>query len=121
MRSIGFILALVFLLKVGFAQEPVVVWTAESDYTGYDVAVDDEGNVYTMGIFGNTMDFDPGTNVFELTSFGDADIFVQKLDSGGNFLWAKQIGGPSIETVRYKLGSRCWKTGFGNLPSRGLC
>ena len=38
------------------------------------------------------MDFDPGTNVFNMSSSGGYDIFVSKLDNDGNFLWAKSIG-----------------------------
>ncbi|MFZ1453283.1 MAG: gliding motility-associated C-terminal domain-containing protein, partial [Ferruginibacter sp.] len=31
--------------------------------------------------------------VFNMTPFGGTDIFIMKLDAGGNFVWAKQIGG----------------------------
>ncbi|MFZ5797737.1 MAG: SBBP repeat-containing protein [Thermodesulfobacteriota bacterium] len=63
-----------------------------SDY-GYDVAVDQAGNVNTTGFFNNTADFDPGMGTSELSSLGAKDIFVSKLDGSGNFLWAVSIGG----------------------------
>lgn len=63
-----------------------------SDY-GYDVAVDVAGNVYTTGFFNNTADFDPGMDTSELSSLGAKEIFVSKLDSSGNFLWAVSFGG----------------------------
>lgn len=63
------------------------------DY-GYSVTTDLSGNVYTTGMFENTVDFDPGDATFNLTSNGMFDIFIQKLDSDGNFIWAKSIGGP---------------------------
>ncbi len=63
------------------------------DEACYSIAVDNSGNVYTTGSFGGTADFDPGPGVFSLTSAGMADGFISKLDAGGNFVWAKQLGG----------------------------
>jgi hypothetical protein len=60
---------------------------------GYSLALDATDNVYTTGGFGGTIDFDPGAGVFNLTSVGNADIFISKLDTLGNFVWAKDIGG----------------------------
>lgn len=70
---------------------------------GYDVstaiAVDGAGNVYTAGYFQGTADFDPGAGVFNLTSAGSYDVFVSKLDSAGNFVWAQQLGGSSFDVA----------------------
>jgi hypothetical protein len=60
---------------------------------GYAICVDSEGNVYTVGRFTGVGDFDPGSAVFNLTSVGNTDIFISKLDSMGNFVWAKRMGG----------------------------
>lgn len=60
---------------------------------GFSIALDALSNVYTTGSFSNTADFDPGLGTFNLTSTGNTDNFVSKLDSSGNFLWAKQLGG----------------------------
>src|SRR3990172_4568019 len=38
-------------------------------------------------------DFDPGAGTSNLTSFGSEDIFVSKLDSAGNFVYGRQLGG----------------------------
>jgi hypothetical protein len=63
-----------------------------SDDTGYSIAVDDSGNVYTTGdFFGTNIDFNPGSGVYYLSSGGALDIFIQKLDKNGNFCWAKQL------------------------------
>ena len=48
------------------------------DY-GTSIVVDDSGNVYTMGCFHDTVDFDPGTGTCLLVSLGGYDIFIQKL------------------------------------------
>jgi hypothetical protein len=60
---------------------------------GYGIKSDGAGNVYVTGEFRNTADFDPGTGTTNLTSFGSADVFVMKLNSSGDFLWAGQAGG----------------------------
>ena len=62
---------------------------------GYSVVVDGTGNVYTTGEFSGTADFDPGTSNYTLTSAGGYDIFISKLDTLGNFIWAKKIGSMS--------------------------
>ncbi len=60
---------------------------------GYSIAIDAEGNVYTTGYFIDTVDFDPGTGVTNLSAVGGKDIFILKLDPNGNFVWAKSFGG----------------------------
>ena len=62
------------------------------DY-GYGIAVDANGNSYVTGAFAESAIF--GTTT--LTSSGGSDIFVAKLDSSGNWLWAKQAGGTDYD------------------------
>ncbi len=61
--------------------------------TGYGIVTDMDGNVYVCGAFENTVDFDPGLSIYNQSSSGGTDIFILKLDSDGNFIWAKTIGG----------------------------
>jgi hypothetical protein len=56
---------------------------------GWSIAVDSSGNAYVTGYFRDTAVFGATT----LTSAGNSDIYVTKVDSGGNFLWAKRAGG----------------------------
>lgn len=51
------------------------------------------GNVYATGWFSGTVDFDPGVNAYNITSVGRFDIFIIKINSSGQFDWAKQLGG----------------------------
>ena len=62
------------------------------DY-GYEIAVDANGNSYVTGYFWSSATFGATT----LTSSGQYDIFVAKMDSNGNWLWAKQAGGTSSD------------------------
>ncbi len=64
--------------------------------SGYSIAVDDSGNVYTTGSFLGTADFDPGPGTSNLTGGGNWDVFISKLDSAGNFLWAKNVDGANF-------------------------
>jgi hypothetical protein len=68
-----------------------------SDDFGYSIDTDAQGNVYSTGEFSSTADFNPGTATLNLTSAGFSDIYYQKLDENGNFIWAVKIGGISIE------------------------
>ncbi len=68
-------------------------WAKGMDFDNVGIATDSSGNVYTTGGFGGTTDFDLGAGIFNLTSAGNSDIYVSKLDSGGNFVWAKSMGG----------------------------
>lgn len=56
------------------------------------LAIDTSGNLYFTGKFDGTVDFDPNTGTSILTSYGNVDIFIEKLDSNGNLLWVKQMG-----------------------------
>ncbi|HEX7846248.1 MAG TPA: SBBP repeat-containing protein [Chitinophagaceae bacterium] len=85
-----------FILKLaangGFSWVRHMNGSSADDFAN-NITLDASGNVLIIGGFQNTVDFDPGTAVYNLTSFGALDIFVCKLDNNGNFLWAKQMGG----------------------------
>lgn len=61
---------------------------------GTSITTDTAGNIYVAGEFRGTIDFDPGTGVYNLSStLNDFDIFVVKLSAAGNFIWARNTGG----------------------------
>ncbi len=82
---------------------------------GYSIDVDAVCNIYTIGSFATTTDFDPGPNTMNLTSAGNSDIFIQKLDAYGNFVWASSFGGNSFD-VGYSISvdakGYVYSTGF---------
>ena len=61
-----------------------------------DIAVDAGGNVTITGTFYSTVSF--GSH--SLSSTGSYDLFVARLDSAGNWLWATKAGGSSNDYGR---------------------
>lgn len=57
------------------------------------VATDSKGNIYVAGTFMAVGTF--GTT--NMTSQGGTDIFVAKVDTDGNWVWAKRFGGASTD------------------------
>ena len=68
---------------------------------GMSLTIDSVGNIYSTGYFYGPSDFDPGAGTFTLTSINN-DTFISKLDSSGNFIWAKQFTGAGNE-VGYSI------------------
>lgn len=64
--------------------------TGSEEATG--IALDSLGNVYVSGIFANMTNFDPYISNFSMTELGGGDNFIMKLNTSGNFVWAKQFG-----------------------------
>ncbi len=78
-----------------------LVWAVSVGGTMFDygtgITADAQGNVYVTGYFDETVDFDPGAGESLLTSQGGGDIFILKLNSDGEFVWAKSIGSQDYE------------------------
>lgn len=70
-----------------------------------DIKCDANGDIFTMGRFGGTCDFDPGPGVFNLTSTSIMDGFISKLTPNGDFVWAKRIGNTGYQ-YNYHMYSR---------------
>ncbi|MEY4291170.1 MAG: hypothetical protein RL130_1112 [Actinomycetota bacterium] len=84
----------VFLAK--FDPSGNYLWSNGRGGSGTDVgqstAIDGNGNVYSVGYFNQSVDFDPSDGVSNLASLGGTEVFISKFDSAGGFLWAKRIG-----------------------------
>lgn len=56
-----------------------------------DMTLDAFGNLIITGVYQGTADFDPNGGVINMTSAGQFDAFLLKLDVSGNYVWAKSI------------------------------
>lgn len=121
MKKLLLSICLCFTLLLSVAQTANLTWVKQMGGTsteeGRSIAVDVSGNVYTVGSFIGTADFDPGAGTVNLTSAGNTDIYISKLDAAGNFVWAKAIGGTSIEdgkAIALDASGNVYTTGYFN-------
>lgn len=71
----------------------------ENDYA-QGIALDTSENIYITGSFNETIDFDPSINTFNLTAaVNSSSFFVQKVDTDGNFVWARTMGPDSSASI----------------------
>lgn len=73
-----------------------------------DVRVDNNGDIYVVGHFSGTVDFDPSASSYMLTSVGagvTGDAFVAKYDPNGQMIWVSQIESSlsTSSTSTYKM------------------
>jgi len=83
----------------------VKTFISTGNETGWDITLDQTGNILVCGHFNGSVDFDPGPGVFNLisnTNIGSTveDIFILKLDVNGNYIWAKKFGNTSSDQAR---------------------
>ncbi|MGZ4037843.1 MAG: SBBP repeat-containing protein, partial [Bacteroidia bacterium] len=112
-------LLLLLACVTGRAQTLNLHWAKQigstSSDAGFSITTDKPGNVYTAGNFRGHVDLDPGNGTFMVHSFGSDDMFITKLDATGNFVWAKQLGGPD-----YDNGSAITIDTYGNIYIAGF-
>lgn len=95
-------LSIIFLVFITLSltansQAPQLQWVQQigGSYEDFatSVATDATGNVYTIGSFNGTVDFDPGTSIVNLTGIINRNsptpfqnkLFISKFDASGNF------------------------------------
>jgi hypothetical protein len=98
--------AFAFAIIIGFlvtnpVDAQVYHWsraTGSSDMLEFctDVALDEDGNVYTMGWFSDTLDLDPGPAVWQAVANGPRDIYVQRFNADGSLAWACAFGAAGL-------------------------
>lgn len=97
-----------------------LVWAknmgGSSDEMGYSIALDQNQNIFVCGYMSSaSADFDPSAATFTLSAT-NGKMFLLKLDSGGNFLWAKNFGPSNINSFGYGVIS----DPYGNVYMTGV-
>ncbi len=96
MKVLTFSLAILFSLPYLNANCQTYNWANSLGGTyierGISVTHDNNGSVYTTGVFTSTTDFDPGPGIVLKTPQNVVDIYIEKFDADGNFKWVKNIG-----------------------------
>ncbi len=59
---------------------------------GYTIYVEPSGDILVSGLFSGIIDADPDINTYNLSAIGRYDLYIVKLNSNGNLIWAKSIG-----------------------------
>jgi hypothetical protein len=79
------------------------------------IAVDAAGNVWTVGDFAGTVDFDPGSGlkIIDVDKSGNtpalpgqfeaSDTYIERLDADGNFVEVRRFGGDDGTTLPHDL------------------
>lgn len=79
-----------------------LIWELELETEFNDIIVDGNGDLYILGGFTGSPDFDPGIISVIHTSNGGSDAYLSKFDSSGTFLWVRVFSGTN-EEIPHKL------------------
>jgi hypothetical protein len=83
-------------------------WGGPSEDESLDTAADNYGGIYTVGLYGGMVDFNPGSGFDWHTSNGAEDAYIVKLNNNGSFAWARTWGGNQSEDI-------CWAVAVDNV------
>ena len=89
----------IYVLKLDTSGD--FLWVQSAGNTNSDqgkgIAIDSADNVYVIGEYRHTVDFDPGPAVFNLSASSQPQIYLWKLDSNGDFVYAGAMGGVEFD------------------------
>lgn len=91
------------------------IWARNAGGSGYDyvedIDIDEFNNCYITGHFSGTAYFGSDALICQISE----DVFLSKLDSAGNWLWAKKTGGAGTDAghgITLDDDGACYVTGF---------
>jgi len=110
------LLTVIAFIQVAHAQNVNLEWAKQVGGTnvdiGYSMTIDASGNSYTTGYFSGTVDFDPGSGIFNITSSPGISIYILKLDVSGNFVWAKTVYGGEGKSITADASGNVYISGY---------
>lgn len=112
----------IFVLKLN-ADDGSFSWAKSIGNTfddmGNSVAVKND-TVYLTGYFRGIVDFDPNAGIVNLTTGGNNDVFILKLDRDGNLIWAKNVGSSTADqgnSIAVGTNNEVYITGYFQLTA----
>jgi hypothetical protein len=63
------------------------------------MARDNNGDLIICGSYAGTMNPDPANATYTITASGTSNSYIAKYTASGNFVWIKQITGPTYESI----------------------
>lgn len=115
MDSPGFKSAYVLKLNPDGELIWAVPFNSGADAECRSMDIDDLGNIHVAGFYSNWIDVDPGPGSVQLNSEGGVDMFIARLNSIGEYVWGKSVGGNDNDFANdihvTSTGSECFYTG----------
>jgi hypothetical protein len=71
--------------------------------SAYGIGVDELNNIYIIGNFTDSVDFNPGMNDFVMTPLGLGDMFLVKFNNAGEFINALSLGSVNGWNTAYQI------------------
>jgi hypothetical protein len=78
-------------------------WGGASNEAIYSLEMTSDGNILCAGEFRETIDFDPGNEIMNVSSNGGIDLFVSRFSSDGDFLNVLTRGGSGDDRARFAI------------------
>jgi hypothetical protein len=86
-----------------YSSSGALIWAKSIGGSGnetlYRLALDTSGNVYIVGYYTGTVDFDPNGGITNLSGVGGTEGYFAKYNSSGSLVWAKKIAGTLSDGV----------------------
>lgn len=101
-KILTILLATAFINSV--AQTPSFLFAKELSCWAVCTKTDNNGDIINVGYFNGTQDFDPGITTFTLSDV-EGSLYMQKLNSNGNLIWAKNFGPTAFSSTENVINS----------------
>ncbi|MCC7297929.1 MAG: T9SS type A sorting domain-containing protein [Bacteroidia bacterium] len=84
----------IYILKLDKAGKLLWAHSFSNNYDNdlFGITLDQQNNIYLLGDFNGTIDLNPGAGIFNVTIPMNSENYLIKLNSDGNFQWAKKHG-----------------------------
>ncbi len=96
----------------------ILQWVNTFGSTGSDLAnscnIDSTNNIWLVGCFSGTVDFDPTPSIQSLTSMGNYDSFIAQFSSNGNLLYLDHLASTGADKAISLSLNKSWLFLYGS-------